>query len=344
MYLTKEQIKIAQEKTYEKCREYNIPFPTIYLQDFDQTLSAFENKYKEGTQIEKEDLALFGEKTAGLLRFMTGVMREQAQKGERTKMPRPEEFVMAATDYLYLQCMEKLGCPNIPVAFNDNVKKVMTACARELHRNYVKFDFSKEKAFKEQRRIDADKLLAGKVGENLRDINEGRVNLSKIGRLIADYQALTERQKRHTGIWRFFHGKENEARNALIGEMRASLKKVLGPNVDIDKAIPAEVSRKLAFDRIDNNIEKAIYDRIEKMDLVYGVDKISDNSKSISSEELNKDGDLLRKHVDLKGNDFRLFGSGDEKEQQKSQPIEPKKKDDPSTEIEAKSNGFSLLG
>lgn len=343
MYLTKEQIKTARKNNHEKCREYNIPFPTKYLQDFEQTLSAFENKYKEGTQIEKEDLALFGEKTAGLLRFMTGVMREQAQKGERTKMPRPEEFVMAATDYLYLQCMEKLGCPNIPVAFNDNVKKVMTACARELHRNYVKFDFSKEKAFKEQRRIDADKLLAGNVGENLRDINEGRMNLSKIGRLIADYQALTERQKRHTGVWRFFHGKENEARNALIGEMRASLKKVLGPNVDIDNAIPAEVSRKLAFDRIDNNIEKAISERFEKTELVYGVEKVPDNANSVSSNELDKDGDLLREHIDIKDNNFSLFDGGNQNSQQKSQPIEPKEKDDCATEIEAKSNEFSLL-
>lgn len=81
-----------------------------------------------------------------------------------------------------------------------------------------------------------------------------------MGKIIAEYQDLKDRQKNHNAFWRFFHRTENKDRNALIEKMGKFIREQLlegMKNINLDEAVPALVSRKLADARIRGEVEVA---------------------------------------------------------------------------------------
>ena len=81
-----------------------------------------------------------------------------------------------------------------------------------------------------------------------------------MGKMIAEYQALKDRQKNHNAFWRFFHRTENKDRNALIEKMGKFIRDQLPEGmkkINLDEAIPALVSRNLADARIRGEVEVA---------------------------------------------------------------------------------------
>ena len=68
--------------------------------------------------------------------------------------------LMAATDYLYAHAMKKLGCPDIPPSFGDDVTKNPQKYAKSLdtkiRKAYYDADYSTKTYFDNQRKKNAD--------------------------------------------------------------------------------------------------------------------------------------------------------------------------------------------
>lgn len=191
---------------------------------------------------------------------------------------------------------------------------------------------SKDAAFNAQRYIDADKLREDKLAPLMDSINNGRAGAKQVGELLAEYQALKERQSRHGRIWRFFHKNENLLRNELMNEMRRTVEDFLGEKhgVDLDTVDPAKLAIWCAETQIRKDINEAITLRETDIEKAYGVE-------NNSAPEPNKDA--VREHMPL-NDEFSLLGEVDSK--QISQPIIPEEKA-PAVGDDAKTNEFTLL-
>ena len=78
--------------------------------------------------------------------------------------------------------------------------------------------------------------------------------------MIAEYQALKERQKNHNVFWRLFHRTENKDRNALIEKMGKFIRKQLPEGmkkINLDEVLPVAVSRNIADALIRGEVEAA---------------------------------------------------------------------------------------
>jgi hypothetical protein len=155
--------------------------------------------------------------------------------------------------------MEQLGCPNMPLFhFDPNIKNTLTKSAMEIHRAFVKYDVSREDTFKQQRGKDASEV-SKEFERHIDGIKKGK-KAESMGKMIAEYQALKDRQKNHNGFWRFFHRTENKDRNALIEKMGKFIRGQLPEGmkkINLDEVIPAVVSRNIADALIRGEVEVA---------------------------------------------------------------------------------------
>ena len=315
MFLRRDQIQIAQNNAYKKCGAFKIPLKEKDIEDLILLLSSKE-KYDEGKEITPKDL---GDISAQVTKALNNMKEHIMTKGmpKTDKKVKPEAYVMAATDYLYTLSMQMLGCPDIPVCFDDNVKKAMQSSAIEVYAASAKLDMTKEKSFQAQRAQNADDLRKGTVGKSMEAIKNNGATVKQIGQFLSDYQALCERQKRHGAIWRFFHSKENQERTALIGEMHQTLTACLGEKLNLDTADPVKVTRGLEGQHIKYHLYEAMNERFTSPEKVYGVPD--------------------RKKIDMK-DQFSLFDN--EMNQEKSQRVETVKVHE---SIKKENNEFSLL-
>ena len=70
-----------------------------------------------------------------------------------------------------------------------------------------------------------------------RDINDKKNLPENVTKLYAEYQALVRRQANHGMFWRWFHSAENDARTALINELRDTLQPYV-PDIDLRSKTP----------------------------------------------------------------------------------------------------------
>lgn len=182
----------------------------------------------------------------------------------------PVDYFATAVDSLFITAMEKLGCPDMPIIhFDPDIKKTLEESAMKVHRSFITFDVSTADTFKQQRGKDATE-----VSKNFDVLVDGIKNGKKaesMGKMIAEYQALKERQKNHNAFWRLFHRTENNDRNALIEKMGKFIRGQLPDGmkeINLDEAVPNLVSRNIADARIRGAVELAGPNRLDSKALL----------------------------------------------------------------------------
>lgn len=326
MNLTVEQAAKAKENIREVCKSKRIPIDGNDRKAFERSLDLFAGKYAQGQDIEPDDLTMIGEQVQDLLTGIGKNLVAGFKNGKQQNVENPMDHLLTASDYLYMACMEKMGCPNIPVGFNDSVKKKMEALGQSIIKYATKYDIKKEDVFRAQRGKDAAELMAGKAGENLRALQENKATNVQVGQLLADYQALCQRQKGHTAIWRFFHRKENNDRVALMNAMSAALKQKLGDTADLEKAEPETVVKSLLSQDAKASLANAFQQREQDPASVYGFEQ----------RDVQENENASRQHIP-QDPQFSLFGA----EHDKSARVDHAK--DPAPNAETEKNDFTLL-
>jgi hypothetical protein len=243
MYIKKENVDKVLELTKENCENYDIHdrFDSMMMIAFDYVLDniAKKNKYQEGAKILESDLAVIKEKVNDIITCMVGELEKNER--EMIKVERMEfnafDTLVAASDYLYALAMKKLGCPDMPTSFGDDVYANIQNHAKKLDekvkKSYYDEEYSIKTYFDNQRRMDADTVRFNNKSI-IRDINLKVGTPDQIAVLVAEYQALKLRQKGHGAIWRFFHKNENEERTQLLADMKAAIASAVGEDVSLE--------------------------------------------------------------------------------------------------------------
>ena len=108
----------------------------------------------------------------------------------------------------------------------------------------------------------------------MKGIKEGK-KAESAGKMIAEYQALKERQRGHGFFWRMLHRTENQARNDLIEKMGNAIQELFPSQkgkLDLDALDPALTSRRFAEARLRGEVEVAGPNRLDptKAEKIFG--------------------------------------------------------------------------
>lgn len=250
---------------------------SMYDGALNSILATHGRQYEQGEQITSEHYnALMDWAKSAVINSANSIIKN-AKSGNFPEKPinDPVEHLLTLTDYFYVMGMQRLGCPNMQLfVFNNDVKTVIQEYALKMDKVLHKYDISTEREFTKQRGKNA-KELEKRFSDHIVAINKQDNKPQHVGELIAEYQALKERQNRHIGIWRFFHSKENQARNELLSKMEDAIKttmnKILPQNKseNLDALNPSEIARIFADARIRGSVEVA------------GVNRFGENAKKI---------------------------------------------------------------
>ena len=138
-------------------------------------------------------------------RLLNGAVENFASQSNEVKdKTNIRDYTFAAHDYAIALMLDTLKCNEIPSKNYLSLESGVVDLARNLIK--AKSDKMKEtkRFFKEQRRIDADKLEEN-VSDLMKEVSNTRTNFPKpesVAKLYGEYQALMQRQKNHGKIGR----------------------------------------------------------------------------------------------------------------------------------------------
>ena len=292
MYFKQADIQAVKKYITERSAKLNVVIGARDEAGFNKVINSIlkQKKYYEGEQIDPKHMT----ELKSNVNIAIGNLGDYLIKNADTLKPvmrlsNPVEYLTTAVDALFITAMEKLGCPNMPLFhFDPNIKQTITQSAMAIHRAFVKYDFSGEVVFNQQRDKDAAEV-SKEFGRHIEGINNGK-KAESVGKMIVEYQALKDRRKNQNVFWRFFHRTENMDRNSLIETMGKAIKDQLPKGMDainLDEANPALVSRNIADALIRGEVEGAGPQRLDRKTILklYGCapsdEHIPDQEKSI---------------------------------------------------------------
>ena len=245
----------------------------MYLGALEGILTTYGRQYNQGEQLEPEHYNALMSWVKGAVENSANAVINGVKNGKvpQNSINDPVEHLLTVADYFYVVAMEKLGCPDMPIFASDKeLKKVIQESALKMDQVVNLYDFSSEKEFERQRGINAKELQ--KSFNNHEVAISKKENLSRhLGEMIAEYQALKQRQSRHGAIWRLFHSGENKERNALLGNMEKTIQTTMKDYFfkeslrKLDALNPSEVARSVANARIIEAVGQLGAERFEEM-------------------------------------------------------------------------------
>ena len=273
MYIIAEKTKAVYERTEESCLDCHLDFflNSEKFAEYTRILReiAEESKYTAGEQIMDSDLDRIKAGAKDVINSISEVLANKEVKEEEKLKYNSLPTLIALTDHLFATAMKELGSPDIPSCFGKDVEKCIKTNANNIN-NAVKRDLheniSADTHYHDQRKQNADKVEASNKDLMIKCRLKSASTVD-VATLAAEYQALHRRQEGHGAIWRFFHGKENEARTKLLGDMKSALQGVLGEGVSLLKNTPQKIAESMDGRAVDTMTTKAfdemgLYNRV----------------------------------------------------------------------------------
>ena len=307
---------------------------------------AVQKKYNEGETISEEHRNAIKFWVKEAIENSARYVIEAANDPEKQQghIENPVDNLLTISDYFYVLAMERLGCPDIRLlTFDEDVKNKIRENALAINRSVNKYNFSKEDEFTRQRGKNA-KELQKSFNNHRNAIVNPNDKPRHMGELIAEYQALKERQSRHGDIWRFFHSKENKARNELLKSMARVITVALKSTQfaknakNLDALDPSDVARKLADEHIRENVKTAASDRVYgKTEEIFG--RLSADTEKLSQEKKEKE---TEQKVPM-SNDKEFMADISDKKNELSAPVNNEKSIEKDNVVAKDSGNVSVL-
>ena len=216
--------KIALQNADEARRAQGIEFDTSTMNAFRTALQemARTGQYTEGAKLQ-------GEHWSNIIqhcdRLIAGaVITLQNQSLTRQRNVNAKDYVQAASNYLLAVAANELNCPDLPI-MRDPWKEKLGTWIHDVVDAKPNADIDLADAYNRQRGINAKGLAEHAQYLISNATRDGKPNYDALGELYAEYHALSQRQANHGAVWRFFHSKENTARNNLLKNMEICLEK-----------------------------------------------------------------------------------------------------------------------
>lgn len=220
------------------------------LENYKEVLKniAHASNYAQGEMIKPSDLK-------NITRAVRTVINDVRFNLEKSMPHIPEDArtnldtfraLLALDDYLYAMALKDLGCPYIPESFGEEHHIWLSTVTSLDEFEFKKEDYTQTTAdnhYTQQRRKSA-KTVRDNNSEKMSLIKKKMAPPMQVAKLLAEYQALTKRQEGHGDAWRFFHRKENAAREKLLQDMKEVLVSALGNDIQLEKADPLKMAQK----------------------------------------------------------------------------------------------------
>ena len=344
MYAKQENVRdflLQTEENYAS-RGY-IKFANDFIvdnyQDFLDEFAKDGTPYKEGQKISNEDLARISAKVNEILTSLRDEMVKKgsfATKGDKTNSE-CLSAMLETTDYLFAMTMNTLGCPDMPPSFGPDVQKNIVDLANPAEFEMRKDDYAKANTqahFDRQRKKDAN-VVRSNNSERMDFIKTKKASPLQVANLAAEYQALKQRQERHTRVWRFFHKAENERRTVLLNDMKEALEFAAGKGFDVDSKSPVDIAKEFHKRSIENATKTAFNERgilnRQKLDKDMFGSEALDNSHSLEQNADSKDKSVVNENEKLRSQikiDSNEIGGKEDKLDFSNRAIEgPKEKE-----------------
>jgi len=229
---------VAVQIADNKRKSLSVEFVRKDLAEYRAALKAMakERGYTAGEKVYGEDISII----KGHYEKLLGGMKERFAKQSEAFQSNVDvaQYLMAAHEYLFALTADALGSPEFTYyIYDDAIGDLFSNVAKDMNAARLGKEFSVSECFKAQRGLNADEMRDGRIGKLLTAVEEKDPSPDAVGALMAERQALMQRQQNHGAIWRFFHRKEEAARGALLAEMERALQtRISKEDMDVDPA------------------------------------------------------------------------------------------------------------
>ncbi len=234
MVISQKYAAIAVDYTNENRIKKGVVLDENYLEVYKQKLRKFakDHNIMENSEL---NLGLWTQISLDITYLMMHTTnRVQTRDDEFIRNVNPNEYILAAFNYLIAVTAKELGSPKLPI---ESFRPFFKTWAQNILTAKPRTDISLNDTFNSQRRIDAVDLRSDRINPLLTEINNKNNLAENVTKLYAEYQALVRRQANHGVFWRWFHSAENDARTALIDELRETLKQYV-PDINLTSKTP----------------------------------------------------------------------------------------------------------
>ena len=314
MYFKRSDIQNVKNHITKHANEVNVMVGAKDDESYNKALDTIlkTKQYYEGEQIDQKHMTVLKKNINNIIINTSNYLIKNADMLKGTvNLSNPVDYLTTAIDGFFITAMERLGCPNMPLPhFDPEIKNTLINSAIELNRSFAVYDFSKDDTFTAQRGKDAAEV--NKIfGAHVKGLKENKAE--SVGKMVAEYQALRERQQNHGFFWRMLHRTENKARNDLLEKMKNFITNQLPggmKKIDLDEVVPTMLARNLADACIRGEVEVAGVKRLDPKasKKVFGLqpsdEAIPDQQRLFDElsqkESMSKDANFVK---DVLGND-----------------------------------------
>jgi hypothetical protein len=119
-------------------------------------------------------------------------------------------------------------------------------------------------------------------------VDQNKGTSEDLGKLYAEWQALSRRQAAHGFFWRLFHKQENIDRNELLGKMYGAMRGMNGGDDIVEDSTPEKIAKNHAKAKTCNAIRMNYLDMHGKTAKVFGYEGLEQQKQAQDNKEVAK--------------------------------------------------------
>ena len=245
MRIEQQDLAKALQKTAKAAEQAKISFEPAKVEQFKKRVQALlEMEQKNPSTSPLFEGRSFDRLKTTVKDMLTEVYNDFNEQTDRAKNRVDiQKNITIAGDYVLALLQNELGGREIPKdKFKTFSNEFLLVAEQMINAKKDKLSPS-QVYYREQRRQNANKLQP-KINGLMEKIKQEPISPEALGNLFGEYKALQQRQADHGRVWRFFHGKENEERTALMNAMReALLAHIPEKTLDSEKTTPSTIAK-----------------------------------------------------------------------------------------------------
>ena len=285
MRIKTEYLSVALQTMEGKRKELSVEFNQERLETFKKELAAMvkRERYEDGVYIRETDMNKIKESWQDL---MNDAGQNFIDKSVTALEKRSvAEYMTVAARYLLALTFHDL---KNPTGINENLPLDMAQkVARDIEDKRLNFGLSTDDAFEKQRGKNADQL-GNELDKLIVRVDTNQGTSEDLGKLYAEWQALSRRQAAHGFFWRLFHKQENIDRNELLGKMYGAMRGMNGGDDIVEDSTPEKIAKNHAKAKTCNAIRMNYLDMHGKTAKVFGYEDLEQQKQAQDNKEVAK--------------------------------------------------------
>jgi hypothetical protein len=299
MRIKTEYLGVALQTMEGKRKELSVEFNQERLEAFKKELAAMVKRehYEDGVYIRDTDMNKIRDSWQDL---MSDAGQNFINKSVTALEKRSvAEYMTVAARYLLALTFHDLK--NV-TGINENLPLDMAQkVARDIEDKRLNFGLSTDETFDRQRGKNADQL-GNELDKLIVRVDTNKGTSEDLGKLYAEWQALSRRQAAHGFFWRMFHRQENIDRNELLGKMYGAMRGMNAGEDIVEDSTPEKIAKNHAKAKTCNAIRMNYLDMHGKTAKVFGYEGL-EQQKQQEQQKQAKDNKEKNKEVVKKNGD-----------------------------------------